>query len=219
MTARSTRPESVALSAKREDLTPKPKERRGVRGADPKATISEVRSRGIDTSNLSAEEMALVIDPNKPLTDKQKLFVKFWAEGDSIQGASRRAGYCDGAQMAYRMVKMPNILKLRDEYAAKYEEAAQMDRKQVMEGFKEAIEMARLMAEPANMIAGWREIGKMCGYYAPVETRVKVDVTGNLVLDKMNSLTDAELLKIISKGTEYASPQLLSDETPVGEGD
>ena len=88
-----------------------------------------------------------------------------------------------------------------------------------LDGFKEAIEMARLMAEPANMIAGWREIGKMCGYYAPVETRVKVDVSGNIVLDKMNSLTDAELLKIISQGSEYASPQLLSDETPVGDAE
>jgi phage terminase small subunit len=219
MTARSTHPDSVALSAKREDLTPKPQKRRGERGTNPHATISEARSRGTDTSNLSAEEMALVISPDKLLTEKQKLFVKFWAEGDSIPGASRRAGYADGAQMAYRMVKMPNILKLRNEYAAKYEEEAQMDRKQVMDGFKEAIEMARLMAEPANMIAGWREIGKMCGYYAPVETRVKVDVSGNLVLDKMNSLTDAELLKIISQGAAYASPQLLTDETDGGEAD
>lgn len=216
MTARSTRPESVALSAKREDLTPKPKERRGVRGADPKATIHEARSRGLDTGTIANCEL---IDPDKPLTEKQKLFVKFWAEGDSIPGASRRAGYADGAQMAYRMVHMPNVLALKAKYAAAYEETAQMDRKQVMDGFKEAIEMARLMAEPANMIAGWREIGKMCGYYAPVEARVKVDVSGNIVLDKMNSLTDAELLKIISQGVSYASPQLLSDETPVGEAD
>lgn len=216
MTARSTRPESVALSAKREDLTPKPKERRGVRGADPKATIHEARSRGLDTGTIANCEL---IDPDKPLTEKQKLFVKFWAEGDSIPGASRRAGYADGAQMAYRMVHMPNVLALKAKYAAAYEETAQMDRKQVMEGLKEAIDMAKLMADPTAMIQGWKTIGQMCGYFAPVEHKVKVDVSGNIVLDKMNSLTDAELLKIISQGTEYASPQLLSDETPVGDAD
>lgn len=216
MTARSTRPESVALSAKREDPTPKPKSRRGERGADPHATISEARSRGVNTGTIANCEL---IDPDKPLTEKQKMFVKFWAEGDSIPGASRRAGYADGAQMAYRMVHMPNILALKAKYAAAYEETAQMDRKQVMDGFKEAIEMAKLMADPQAMIAGWREIGKMCGYYAPVETRVKVDVSGNLVLDKMNSMSDAELLKIISQGVSYASPQLLADETDGGEAD
>jgi hypothetical protein len=37
---------------------------------------------------------------------------------------------------------------------------------------------------------------------------VKVDVTGNLVLDRMNSLSDAELLKIISGGANAPLPEL-----------
>ena len=50
------------------------------------------------------------------------------------------------------------------------------------------------------MVAAAREVGKMCGYYAPVEHKMKVDVTGNIVVDKLNSMSDAELLKLITGG-------------------
>ncbi len=197
MTARANTKQSNAIMAKREDTTPKPKSRRGVRGADPQATIHEPRSRGLNTGTRANCEL---IDPDKPLTEKQKLFTKFWAEGDSIPGASRRAGYADGAQMAYRMVHMPNVLKLRAEYAAAYAISADMDRKQVMEGLKEAIEMAKLMAEPATMIQGWKVVAQMCGFMAPVETRVKVDVSGNVTMGKLEAMSDAELLALIEQG-------------------
>lgn len=198
MTARSTNPVSMARSAKRKDLTPKPRSK--ARGANTGRGAAAVRARGTDTSNLSAEEMAEVISPDKPLTMKQQQFVMFWAQGESIPNAALKAGYCDKGTIAYRLVKMPNVLKLKHEFEAKWEADNQMSRQKVMNGMLEAIEMAKLMAEPASMIAGWREIGKLCGYYAPVEHKVKMDITGNIVLDKMNSLSDAELLKIISGG-------------------
>lgn len=170
------------------------------------------------TKSTGSAASAAEIDVNKPLTDKQKAFVQSWSKGNSIPRASLDAGFADTG-IGYRLARMPNVLALKAQLSSKYEEEAQMDRKQVMEGFKEAIEMAKLMAEPANMIAGWREIGKMCGYYAPVETRVKVDVTGNVILQKMNSMSDAELLRVISQGAQHASPQLLTDEADGGDAD
>jgi phage terminase small subunit len=200
VTKRSTNPVSALRTALREDTTPKP--RPAKRGVNKGGNIAAARARGTDTSNLSAAEIAGVIDPDKPLTDKQKLFVKFWAEGESIPSASARAGYNDSAAIAYRMVKYPNVLKLYHEIKAKYEEASQMTRQKVMDGLLEGIEMAKLMAEPSTMISGWREVGKMCGYYAPVEHKMKVDVTGNIVVDRLNSLSDAELLKVITSGAQ-----------------
>lgn len=171
--------------------------------------------RGVEEArkyiNTGSAETAALIDPDKPLTDLQKAFVKAWAEGESITSACVKVGYSDH-KLAYRLARMPNVLKLRAEYAAKYEEAAQMSRKKVMDGFLEAIEMAKLMAEPANMIAGWREIGKMCGYYAPVETRVKLDVTGNVTMTNLVQMTDAELLELIEK---QKNTPLLEDVTDV----
>lgn len=167
--------------------------------------IAAVRSRGRSTASAAS---ASLVDADKPLTEKQKMFVKLWAEGDSLAGASLRAGYAD-AGLAYRMARQPNILALKAQYEAKYQQAAQMTRERVMEGLLEAVEMAKLMSEPATMVSGWREVGKMCGYYAPVEHKVKVDVTGNIVLDRMNSMTDAELLKVISQGVSNGSSTAL----------
>lgn len=195
MTARSTRPESIILSRKRADTTPKPKTKRG---ANANGDIATARKYKDTTTNAAAES----VDPAKPLTEKQKLFVKYWAEGDAIATASARAGYNDGASIAYRMAKMPNVLALYDQYKLAYEEAAQMTRKKVMDMMIESYDMAKLLAEPSTMVAAAREIGKMCGYYAPVETRVKLDVSGNVVHQRLNSLSDAELIKLITEGTK-----------------
>ena len=171
--------------------------------------VAIARARGKSTSSAAS---ASEINPAKPLTEKQKLFVKFWAQGETLPNACLRAGYADDG-VAYRLARMPNVLALKAKYESKYEEAAQMTRKKVMDMHLEAFEMAKLMAEPATMVSAAREVGKMCGYYAPVEHRVKVDVTGNIILDRMNSMSDAELLKVISRGATEAMPQLLGDES------
>lgn len=191
--------------AKTQAPPPKPTKSPGKKAHGGVRGVTEVRARGNYTNSAATAEL---IDVNKPLTDMQKQFVKFWAEGDSITSASLRAGYSDGATFAYRMVRMPNILALKAEYEAKYQEAAQMTRKKVMDMHLEAFEMAKLMSEPATMVSAAREVGKMCGYYAPVEVKMRVDSTGSQVVDRLNNLTDAELLKIITSGelTELPAP-------------
>lgn len=155
--------------------------------------------RGRETNTMAA---AASVDPDKPLTGQQKLFVQYWAEGDSIPNAYQRAGYSiQDISYAYRMQKMPNILKHYNAVKAQWQEAAQLTRVDVINGLKEAIEMARLMSEPATMVSGWREIGKLCGFYEPKKVDVNVNVNGTVVLERMNKMTDAELLKIIEEAT------------------
>jgi len=73
----------------------------------------------------------------------------------------------------------------------------------------EAFEMAKLMSEPATMVSAAREVGKMCGYYAPVEHKLKVDITGNIMVDRLNSMSDAELLKVITSGNALELPHAI----------
>ena len=189
MTARANTPQSNAIMAKRRDTTPK---------ARAPATNEGAAVRRYKETSTNA--LAAMVDVNKELNDKQKMFVKFWAEGESITTASAKAGYNDAATYAYRMTKMPNVLALYQSIKAKYEEAGQMTRQKVMDMLIESYDMAKLMAEPSTMVAAAREVGKMCGYYAPVEHKMKVDVTGNIVVDRLNSMSDAELLKLITTG-------------------
>ena len=48
------------------------------------------------------------------------------------------------------------------------------------------------------MVAGWREIAKMCGYYAPERKEVQVNVAGSTLLDEIACMSDAELLALIT---------------------
>ena len=145
-------------------------------------------------------------NPNKPLTVQQKMFVKFWAEGESITSASVRAGYSDGATFAYRLVKMPNVIALYNEEKRLYAEASQMTRKKVMDMLIEAYDTAKLLSEPASMVSAAREIGKMCGMYNEVK-KVEVSVTGDIMMNKMNQLSDEDLVRLISEGVQQAAAE------------
>ena len=202
MTARSKNPTAIARTAKREDTAPKKKT------GTSNGSIAQARK----CKDTSTDAAAATVDPNKPLTDKQKLFVGFWAQGESIHTASAKAGYADGAQFAYRMIRMPNVIRLYEELRARYEEASGMTFKKVSDMHVEAYEMAKLMAEPSTMVAAARELGKMHGYYAPVEQ--KITVTGNKLLDRINSMNEQELLKMVGESpTELISFATGDDET------
>ena len=182
---KATAPKAKPLKAKH------PREKSGVaaRGA-------AVRAKYAETTTMAA---AALVSVDKPLTTQQREFVKHWAAGDSIPNAMARAGYNDQPSYGYRMAKMPNILALYNEEKRLYEEASQMTRKRVMDMLVDAYDMAKLMSEPASMVSAAREVGKMCGYYT-VQTQVNVTVNGQVSIDRMNRLSDDELLKIIEQG-------------------
>lgn len=169
------------------------------------ANIASVR--GKETTTMAA---AARVDVNKPLTEQQRRFVSLWAEGDSIPNAYQRAGYSiQDVSYAYRMTKMPNILKQYNLVKEEFRKAAQMTREEVMLGLKDAIDMAKLMSEPATMIAGYREIGKLCGYYEPKKVDINVNVNGSIAIERMNKMSDAELLKIIEEASLTGVDQAL----------
>lgn len=165
------------------------------------ARVAALRAKSPNTSGLDGVALA---NPNRPLTTKMKDFVKYWAQGESILSAAVRAGYTDGGTYAYRLAKDPAILKIYHAEKEAYEQAVGMTRQRVMEGLLEAVEMAKIQADPTAMIAGWREVGKMCGYYEPVKKQIDVNITGNVVMERLNRLSDADLLKLIEDQTTSA---------------
>lgn len=177
--------------------------------ADRSEAIADNRSRFVSASNIPTAEIATTIDPNKPLTEKAKLFVKYWAQGDSIPAASAKAGYGDGATYAYKLARFPQAVALYNEEKRLYEEASQMTRKQVMDGLLEGIEMAKLLADPGNVITGWKTIGQLCGYFEPVKRKLEVSVTGQVVFQKMEQMSDAELAQMLLS----QAPEILGEAT------
>lgn len=186
-------------------------------GRHPKANSNHTRGKSHDPTAVRkyikhrTDENSHVGNPDKPLSERQRLFVEHWARGETISNAAARAGFSSSAT-AYALTRTPNVMALKRKLEKKYEEESQMTRKKVMDGFLEAIEMAKLMSEPATMVSGWREIAKMCGYMAPVEHKVKVDVSGNVTMQQLTQLSDAELLEVIQK--DAPALPFVEDVTP-----
>jgi phage terminase small subunit len=141
-------------------------------------------------------------DPMVGLTDKQKLFLEGILRGMPQTTAARAAGYANPSMEANRQLKHPSMQEALQLMHRKHEKASHMTRKKVMDGMLEAIEMAKTQSEPGVMVAGWREIGRMCGYYAAEKKEISVSITSKRAVDKLETLSDAELLDMIEKDSE-----------------
>jgi phage terminase small subunit len=135
------------------------------------------------------------------LSPKERHFASLLAEGKSPKEAYVLSGY-NGDKNATRVAQRPAIQAYARKLYQKNERATDMSRKRVMDGFLEAIEQAKLMSEPMTQVAGWREIAKMCGYYAPEVKRIDINVTSQRVMSQLETLSDADLLELIEKDAE-----------------
>lgn len=172
---------------------------RNTREAEKPVRVATVRSKYPETTTAAA---AAAVSPDKPLTEKQKLFAKAYVEGDSVPNAMARAGYNEQPAYGYRLIKMPNVQREIARYQAEYQKASEMSKKDVMDMLKESFDMAKLMAEPSSMVSAAREIGRLCGYYEPKKVDVNVTLNGTIRYDQM---TDAELFAMIEKATREAA--------------
>jgi len=137
--------------------------------------------------------------PLARLTQKQRQFALFVSEGKSAQLAAKLAGYVSVKTTPQKMIRNPVIVKAIQHLQKRYENSIVASRKQVLEGFLEAIEQAKVLSDPAVQIAGWREIGRMCGYYAPEVKEVNVNVTAKRVINQLETLSDEALLEMIER--------------------
>jgi phage terminase small subunit len=180
------------------------------KAADQEKRFAKLRAQAV---NATTARTQAIKSPERTLTEKQQMFVRHWAAGESILTASARAGYADGGTYAYRLSKDPLVLRIYEREKKLYEDSCQMTRAKVMQGFLDAAEMARIQADPTAMTGAWREVGKMCGYYEP--KKIEVNVTGGVTLTtKVERMSDADLLRLI-KGE--ASAQELADIIDVGD--
>ena len=147
-------------------------------------------------------------DPTQALTERQRMFVHHLVHDKLTQtAAARAAGFGGPGTAATTLMKNPKVIAAIAAERLEYAQASGMTRKKVIDGFAEAIDMARLLSDPTAMISGWREIGKMCGLYEAQKTEVKVSVNGQVMLHRLNSMSDEELLQLAE-----TQPEVLDGE-------
>lgn len=128
--------------------------------------------------------------------------------------AGSLAGFAVPAVQSYSVEKKPHVAAAIAKERAKAERVSDMSKKKVMDGFIEAIEQAKLMADPGSQIQGWKEIARMCGYYEPTKVQVEVSVSAKRLFSKFEVLSDEELLKLAETEIIDAEYEVTEDEEP-----
>lgn len=133
---------------------------------------------------------------NDTLTDKQKGYVEGRASGMNKRDAATAAGYRDPSGDAKVLEQLPAINEAMASERAANARLMGFTRADVLQGIKSAIDDAKILADPQAQIAGWREVAKICGYYAPEEKRITLTAGQLEARGQMEMLSDDELLQL-----------------------
>lgn len=178
------------------------------RGAKRVAIAKAIARKGLAVSSALVE--------NEDLTDNQKAYVENRAFGLGKQDAARAAGYSDAAKEATRMESLPTITEALASERAMNARLSGYTRQDVLDGIKKAIDDATILADPQAQIAGWREIAKICGHYAPEVKQIQLTSGQQAVRGQMELLSDEELLRLVNlrPAIEGHSTRIPENDTP-----
>ncbi len=136
------------------------------------------------------------------MTPKQRIFAEQYLLDHCGAAAAVRAGYAPRAarQTAHELLAKPEVRALVAEREADAEQSLGLSRERVIAELKAAVALAQEQGNPAAMIAGWREIGKMCGYYAPERKQIEVRSGQDALRVQYEMMSDAELIAVVAGG-------------------
>ena len=144
--------------------------------------------------------------PSVVIDEKRKVVADAILEGHSQPDALRAGGYHPGN--AASVMRQEDVQMYLAEGRAEIEEITTIRRLDVLNIFIEAIDMARTLADPAQMINGAKEVGKMMGFYEPETLKLEL-TSGNAMAAKFKQLTDAELFDIASKRAKVVEGEVV----------
>ncbi len=132
------------------------------------------------------------------VTPRQRFFAAQYALDHNGAGAAVRAGYAPKSArvMACQLLAKPNIRALVAQHEAAAADELGLTREKVLEGLRDALEMARQQNNPVAMVAALRESAKISGFYAPERTKVEISVDGEALQAKFAAMPDSELLAL-----------------------
>lgn len=138
----------------------------------------------------------------KALSSRQARFVQEYLVDASGTQAAIRAGVAPAsahvwASRALRKAKVSAAL-----HARQTADAARLSiqREDVLNGLVEAAAMAKLQCDPAGMVAAWKQVGQLMGYYSAGRIKVDMGVQGQTMVNHLERLSDADLLVLIPSG-------------------
>lgn len=173
---------------------------------------AEKGSKHPRTKHNEGKTVDELVKDGPALAAREAQYVQNVANGMLPTTAARAAGYKNPVEAAKRMAASAPVTAAVIREKNRTAEKNDMSRKRVMDGFLEAIGHARTQSDPLAMISGWREIAKMCGYYEATKHKVEISVNGQVMHTQMQTLSDAELLKLAEGDAQIIEGEVVSDE-------
>lgn len=138
----------------------------------------------------------------KMLQPKHQAFLVEYLVDANGARAAQSAGYTarSAAVTAHRLLRRPDVRAALAARQAQDSQRLALSRQEALRGLLEAIGLAREQGDPAAMIGGWREVGRMLGFYEP--DRHAVDVSADVRVEQgaFERMSDAELGEVIRGG-------------------
>jgi hypothetical protein len=147
---------------------------------------------------VSKSKSILSAPLDAPLTEKQELLVELQARGASQTAAGKAVYGANGAIVATNTMKDPRVTAALANARNANALNLGLTRDDVLQGMMDAIDQAKLVCDPAAQIVGWREIAKVCGFYAPEVKKIELTGAARRVIDRLQQLSDRELLEIMN---------------------
>lgn len=130
------------------------------------------------------------------LSDKASKYVEARARGKGTVIAAREAGYADPRFNAKKIEKLPSVQEALQREFEINRQTANLSRSDVIAGILDAINQAKLMADPSTQIAGYRELAKICGFNAPEVKKIELTDVQQARRHQLEMLSDQELLEL-----------------------
>ena len=148
-----------------------------------------------------------VVARQDEIQQQRKVFADCILEGMSQTEASRIAGYHPTS--ASNVMRGEDVQLYLAEARGEIQDLTTIKRLDVLNIFMEAIDMARTLADPAQMINGADKVAKMMGYYAPETLKLEVENNSKALTNKFRQLSDAELYEIAAGRAKVIEGEVL----------
>lgn len=101
------------------------------------------------------------------------------------------------AGMPIARIMASHIVQARETVKRELRGAMKITKEDVVQGYKEAVDRARVLGEPAVEIMGWKEISKILGYDAPTKVDINISASIDVMQTQVRGMDDASLAKLI----------------------
>lgn len=142
---------------------------------------------------MSGSDLAEILPPG--LTPEEANFVY---NVEVLGLPARKAAQLAG--MPFTRAIKGHIIQARELVKRELRGAMGFTREDIVAGYQDAIGMAKLVADPVAMIAGWKETAKILGLDAPQRIDINLQASIEVQQASIRSLSTDELLKRLGAG-------------------